>query len=262
MQKSCKLLEGFLTYFLQSLLGLLALTIIYFKWKREYPKRENKVVLFDVSKQIFGMAFAHLLNIAIAIMLSSHFMSNNECRWYFINFLIDVVFGIPINYGLLCLSNYYIRKHSIKRLETGNYITGYNCCNISYTMQLCLWIFIILLSKTLTLLIVILPFQNQLNSFGKWVLGPVSSNVNLELAVVMVIFPIILNIIQFWVQDNFLKGKRHYIETSLINPNNLEENSKYIHENPSTKVHTPPPKHIQSLRYSKTPNTHSEYTVL
>ena len=67
-----------------------------------------------------------------------------------------------------------------------------------------------------------LPFKHQLNDFGRWFLGPVSHNNTLELVIVMVILPLLFNIIQFWVQDNILKGTRHYIDSSLITTTDLE----------------------------------------
>ncbi len=61
-----------------------------------------------------------------------------------------------------------------------------------------------------------MPFAEVLNSYGRWVLGPVSHNIDLELTIVMVVFPLIFNVIQFWIQDTFLRGKKHYISTSLL----------------------------------------------
>jgi hypothetical protein len=84
------------------------------------------------------------------------------------------------------------------------------------------WLFIILLSKVVILAIILLPFREQLNSLGKLVLEPVSSNNTLELCIVMIMFPLLFNILQFWIQDNILKGHRHYIDTSLINPSDIE----------------------------------------
>ena len=68
--------------------------------------------------------------------------------------------------------------------------------------------------------------KNILDSFGKWFLGPVSHNNTLELVIVMVVFPLIFNIIQFWIQDNILKGRRHYLETSLLSQDDLYQPGK------------------------------------
>jgi len=223
----CKLLEGTLTYFLQCILGIISLSSIYWKWVNEYPKRQIKVVIFDVSKQVIGMGFAHLLNISIALMMSKRFTITDECRWYFINFFVDVVFGVALNFLLIKLSSYYITKYNLTYLKTGEYSNAVSYCNKSYMQQLLLWIFIILISKTILLVLIILPAHNILNDFGRWFLKPVSNNTSTELAVVMVILPLILNIIQFWIQDNFLKGKKHYIDTCSITTNDLEEDTPH-----------------------------------
>tara|TARA_B100001093_G_scaffold276404_1_gene264147 strand:- start:242 stop:976 length:735 start_codon:yes stop_codon:yes gene_type:complete len=215
-EPNCKLLQGTLTYFLQTCLGIISLSTIYFKWRREYPKRQSKVVIFDISKQVIGMGFAHLLNIAIAIMMSKRITINDQCRWYFLNFFVDIVFGIPVNYILLKYVNKFIKRKSLHILETGSYRHSTYCLNKSFIYQLFVWLFIVMLSKSIVLLIIILPAARPLNSFGKWLLTPVSHNSNAELTIVMVVFPVLFNIIQFWVQDTFLKGKKHYIDPCLL----------------------------------------------
>jgi hypothetical protein len=212
----CKLLEGTLTYILQCCLGILSISTVYFKWRGEFPKREKKVVVFDVSKQVLGMGFAHLLNISIAIMMTKRITINDECRWYFLNFFVDILFGIPINYLLLKCINNIIKKRSINILETGSYTHSVSCCNKSYILQLFIWLFIVILSKTIILITILLPVAKPLNSFGRWLLGPVSNYPPLELTIVMVIFPLLFNIIQFWVQDSFLRGRKHYMDSCLI----------------------------------------------
>ena len=79
-----------------------------------------------------------------------------------------------------------------------------------------------MMSKAIVLSIILIPFKHQLDDFGRWFLGPVSHNNTLELIIVMIILPLLFNIIQFWVQDNILKGKRHYIDSSLITDKDLE----------------------------------------
>ena len=204
----CKLLAGPLTYVLQLSLGLCALSILYVKWKREYPQRELKVFSFDVSKQVAGMGFAHLLNMVIAV----HLADGDQCRWYFINFFIDVTLGTICNYGLIQLSKYIAYKKNWSHLDMGNYQHSTRKINRSYIMQLGLWLGIIATTKLLIYSIILIPSHSSLDDFGKWVLHPVSTNSTAELAVVMVVFPVLFNIFQFWVQDTFLKGDCHYIE--------------------------------------------------
>ncbi len=212
----CKLLEGVLTYFLQLLLALISLGSIYYKWKHEYPRRQAKVVVFDLGKQISGMGFSHILNILIAILMTKRITVTDECRWYFINFNVDVVFGTLLNWVLLKRFNRYIEKKNWNIMDTGSYKSSENCINKSFIYQTLAWISIIFTAKLIILALILMPFAEVLNSYGRWVLGPVSHNIDLELTIVMVVFPLIFNVIQFWIQDTFLRGKKHYISTSLL----------------------------------------------
>ena len=205
----CKLLAGAITYLLQLTLGGSALGILYFKWKREYPRRELKVFSFDVSKQVIGMCFAHILNMAIAVHISG---KEDQCRWYFINYFIDATFGTILNYLFVRLSRYIALRKEWDLLEMGNYQHNSRKINKSYILQLALWLSIILLVKLILYGVILVPGHDNLNSFGKWILQPVSKNSNAELAVVMVVFPILFNLFQIWIQDSFLKGNCHYIE--------------------------------------------------
>ena len=218
----CKLIGGPETYMIQLMLGLLSMSSLYFKRKREYPQRQWNVFKYDVSKQVIGMGVAHMINIAIAILFNRQFKMNDECRWYFLNFFVDTTFGLALNYILLKCSTAHFRKKRYRELIPGEYLPGNYFYNKSFILQLCVWLFIILLSKVVILGIILLPFREQLNSLGKLVLEPVSTNNTLELCTVMIIFPLLFNILQFWIQDNILKGDRHYIDTSLINPSDIE----------------------------------------
>ena len=218
----CRLIGGSETYFIQLLLGIMSLSSLYFKRKGEYPQRQWAVFKYDVSKQIIGMGFAHIINISIAILFNDKYKMDDECRWYFLNFFIDVTFGILFNYLLLKHSSKYFKKKNYISLTPGEYLPGSSCYNKSFLLQLGTWLLIIMLSKAIVLSIILLPFKHQLNDFGRWFLGPVSHNNTLELVIVMVILPLLFNIIQFWVQDNILKGTRHYIDSSLITTTDLE----------------------------------------
>jgi len=228
---NCKLLAGVQTYFIQFLLGFLSLSSLYVKRKLEYPQRQWTVFKYDVSKQIVGMGFAHLINISIAVMIRKQYDMPDECRWYFLNFLIDVTIGILINYYLLETFKRLYKKYSWTSLTPGEYQPSNNCYNKSFVLQLCNWLLIILISKALVLYLIIIPMRHTLDSFGKWFLGPVSHNNSLELFIVMILLPLLFNLTQFWVQDNILKGRKHYIDTCLIQDGQLEVTGNTVDDN-------------------------------
>ncbi|RHZ30096.1 hypothetical protein DYB26_005959 [Aphanomyces astaci] len=70
--------------------------------------------------------------------------------------------------------------------------------------QLLSWIAIVLTAK-LVIARAIYAFSSPLNAFGNWLFEPLSNYPKLELLFVMVACPCLMNALQFWVTDNFLK---------------------------------------------------------
>lgn len=107
----CSLLGPF-AIFVQGLLGLLALTALVFKRRRERPQRPIKIWFFDVSKQVVGSLLVHMANLAMSMLSSGQLMIRldpaavsvsvkrqfdteddyipNPCSFYLLNLAIDV----------------------------------------------------------------------------------------------------------------------------------------------------------------------------
>ena len=138
----------------------------------------------------------------------------DECVWYFLNFFLDTSIGILICYGLMKIANYIVEKKDISFLKSGFYFEvkykkgkpRYKLKMMMYFSQLLLWEFIIILNK---ILMFILNFicQSLFFEIGSYILSPFASNKRIKLIMVMVIFPVIFNAIQFWVFDELLKFK-------------------------------------------------------
>lgn len=213
----CKLLGNWYSYLIQFSLGIVAFGSLYVKRKYENPKRPKKIWILDISKQIIGGLFAHLCNMLIAYILGN----NNPCLWYFINYFIDVFVGVILCYYMLKIVNQVANKYPKYNIyETGLYYSPQHTIQEVFIKQLLLWIFIIFVTKLILFTTIILPCKNQLYNLGNAILAPVSNNSNLELFVIMILFPLIMNIIQYWIQDNILKGK---IDT-LMPYHNMENN--------------------------------------
>lgn len=101
-----------------------------------------------------------------------------------------------------------------------------------YFWQLFSWLVIVIISKFI--LAFLQYYSNSwLHVIGSAVLYPVKNNSKLKLVIVMVVFPIILNSIQFWVTDNFLKLKKEvYPQLELPKNNQLQ------YENPDIGLKT------------------------
>ena len=59
---------------------------------------------------------------------------------------------------------------------------------------------------------------------GMCILYPFKFNVKLELFMVMIIFPVILNAFQLWIFDNIIKLDDLQLENNLINKNDKKNN--------------------------------------
>jgi hypothetical protein len=95
----------------------------------------------------------------------------------------------------------------LERLRTGEYLLMSDRPDYkAWGIQLGMWCLVVLIVKW-SLVGLIFGLRDFLSTIGVWVLSPVASEPQLELVVVMVFVPCLMNIIQFWVQDNFLKGK-------------------------------------------------------
>ena len=64
--------------------------------------------------------------------------------------------------------------------------------------QIAAWLGVVFLTK-LILLALLLPSSKPLGAFAVWLYGPVRGHPDLELVIVMVVVPCVLNALQFWV---------------------------------------------------------------
>ena len=229
---SCDLVSNNFSKIVQAMLAICCFLTIIIKRYLESPKRIIIIYVYDVSKQVVSGLYCHILNILFSIYLVKKTNYQDQCIVYFTHFLMDVILGIPFNYFLIKLINFISVKYNNKYLKTGNYIEdNSNFINYSFCLQLIVWCLIISFVKTIILFMVLLPFSDSLFKFSKILLTPFIGNTKLELVMVMMFFPILFNSIQFWIQDNFLKGplqteqnsNLELLSTSMYNINCYDE---------------------------------------
>ena len=136
----------------------------------------------------------------------------DECIWYFLNFFLDTTIGVLICFALMKLVDCVVTKYKISFLRSGYYFeeikrndkTIYKIKMKMYFSQLLTWLTVIIINKFL---------MYGLNHFckkyfeavGNFILKPFVFDHKLELIMVMIVFPLIFNAIQFWVFDEILK---------------------------------------------------------
>ncbi|CDW87782.1 UNKNOWN [Stylonychia lemnae] len=182
-----------------SLLGINHAFILYIvKRLFEFPRRTWKIFFLDISKQGFSAFLAHCLNLFLAVVLQQLAKRGDGCIWYFVNLSMDTTFGI-----FLCWAFHKVIDR-VAVLKSGVYYNENDPQEDDY-IDYRIWVVKILL------FVFQLYYSEQLELLGEYALADFKDNPKLELVFVMIILPVTLNSIQYWIQDNFLMGNK-YIE--------------------------------------------------
>ncbi|ETW05574.1 hypothetical protein H310_03319 [Aphanomyces invadans] len=203
---NCKLISGTFETLVQVGLGIVGLSVLVLKRAYEKPQRPFQVWAYDASKQAIGAGVAHAANLFIAIMLvklSKSDDAKDECSFYFINFTLDTSLGVLLNWVLLRTTVAAALHFNWTWLQVPGYY-GNPIRTRVWLTQLLSWIAIVLTAK-LVIARFIYAFSAPLNDFGNWLFDPLSNYPKVELLFVMVACPCLMNALQFWITDNFLK---------------------------------------------------------
>ncbi|KAJ8932009.1 hypothetical protein NQ314_015055 [Rhamnusium bicolor] len=206
-------LTGMFGWFLQVLLAGLAFTCLIAKRFCE-PQKERRswlIWFYDTSKQGMGAMAIHLANVWLAGQYTG-----DPCTWYLINFLLDSSLGLLIIFIGIRLSQYLARTKGWEAINFGEY--GKPPCANAWMAQCCLYVGLMVIVKVSITLFMQLDFWENVKDF---ILSPIP-NPKVELAFVMLIIPFFVNMLMFWVTDNFLmykdpaKRRRNSSEESLL----------------------------------------------
>lgn len=191
---------------IQLILASVCVATLIVKRNLEVPQREWNVWFFDFLKQGIGSSFGHITNLLISSRIAYSEHEIDECQWYFVVYVTDSTLGTLCNLLLLVIAEKVARNfHSetAKALKNcGDYGDPPTCS--TFSTQLALWIAIVIVSKVLVIGVLIL-LEIPLNDLVGTIFDHFEGFRRLELIFVMVVVPFVLNILQFWVQDTFLK---------------------------------------------------------
>jgi STIMATE family len=220
----CELLGPF-AILVQAALGLLALLSLVYKRWRERPQRPVKIWAFDASKQVFGSVLLHLANLVMSMFSAGQIQASvaqaaasaagvngekyqpNPCSFYLLNLAIDTTLGIPILIILLRLlsagASLTPLANPPESIRSGNYGTPPRA---TWWLKQSMIYFIGLLGMKSCVFIVfeLLPWIVQV---GDWALRWTEGNEAVQIAFVMLIFPLIMNAMQYYIIDSFIKNK-------------------------------------------------------
>ncbi|KAK0190525.1 vacuolar membrane protein-domain-containing protein [Armillaria mellea] len=200
---SCQLL-GPTALIVQGLMGVLVILSLVYKRHREKPKRFWRIWLFDVSKQIVGQMFVHGVNVFVSDIVS-HNSDENACVFYFFNILVDTTLGVGLLYIILrVLTHLFVENLHLKGFESGIYGTPPSIKFWGKQAAL----YVVALTTMKLLVIALLAFFPGLFIIGAWLLSWTRTGDGDALQVIftMGLFPILMNILQFWLIDSIVKA--------------------------------------------------------
>ncbi|ETS87544.1 hypothetical protein PFICI_01372 [Pestalotiopsis fici W106-1] len=224
----CRLLGSFALLVQLALGGLALLSLVYKRW-RERPQRPLKIWAFDVSKQVVGSVLVHVANVFMSMLTSGRFSIKvepmsvqtaarllrrdddayvpNPCSFYLLNLAIDTTLGIPVLIILLRvftgLVSYTSFGKPAESIQSGNY--G-NPPKTWWWVKQSMIYFCGLFGMKICVLILFLMMP-WIARVGDWALGWTDGNEKLQIVFVMMLFPLIMNAMQYYIIDSFIKKK-------------------------------------------------------
>jgi hypothetical protein len=217
----CKLLGPF-AVLVQAALGALALLSLVFKRWRERPQRPVKVWAFDASKQVVGSILLHLANLVMSMFSAGEIQTTlgqaaanqvaatakyqpNPCSFYLLNLAIDTTIGIPILIVILKVlvagAKYTPLADPPESIDSGHYGDPPHA---TWWMKQSIIYFVGLMGMK-TCVFIIFQLLPWIGRVGDWALRWTEGNEAVQIAFVMFIFPLIMNAMQYYIIDIFIK---------------------------------------------------------
>ncbi|KAA1106571.1 hypothetical protein PGT21_036270 [Puccinia graminis f. sp. tritici] len=214
--ETCSLLGPF-SILIQAIMAFIILASLLYKRHREKPKRKYHIWTADVSKQVIGQAFVHMLNIFISDSMASLPSKGNPCALYFMNIFIDTTIGVFVLFLALNTITKLVcktlrRTPSSLGLSSGIYPHPFL---MSWIKQISIYFLGLVILKLFVIGLFWLGGE-ALIKFGNGVIEGISHDPKIQILMVVMVGPTILNVLQFLLIDSFIKHK------PSLNPEELE----------------------------------------
>ncbi|XP_072206174.1 store-operated calcium entry regulator STIMATE-like isoform X2 [Excalfactoria chinensis] len=193
---------------LQAFLALCAFCTLMLKRYKE-PKEERRpwrIWFYDTSKQVIGALFIHFANVFL-----SDLTEVDPCSLYLINFILDATLGMLLIWLGVKVVSWAVQRQKCTYLVFGEY--GDPPQAAAWIGQCVLYLVILAVEKPLISLVLLIPGWTKLQQ----ILLSYIPNPQLELVLVMLVVPFIVNAIMFWVVDSLIMRKHKQKDTLNIN---------------------------------------------
>jgi len=144
---------------------------------------------------------------------------------YFVQIMLDTTLVVFLNFVVLRHVEHVILSRYGVDVASGNY--GDPPEWRRFVQQLLVWLYVVVVCKVMTTMLEYL-LEEPLAAFGLLILSPLCFNPHLELFIVVVLLPLILNAFQFWVVDSYLMSKDVLLEKEEGGRKGLPHVSNYM----------------------------------
>ncbi|XP_070977059.1 store-operated calcium entry regulator STIMATE-like [Oncorhynchus clarkii lewisi] len=183
---------------IQGLLAIVAFSTLMVKRFHEPVgvRRPWRIWFYDTSKQAIGALFIHFANVFL-----SNLTEMDPCSLYLMNFLLDATLGMLVIWAGVKVVSRIVEYKQFTLLTFGEY--GDPPQAAAWLGQCGVYLLIMVLEKSVVSLVLLIPGWTNLQS----VLLDYIPNPQVELVLVMLIVPFIVNSIMFWVVDSLMMRK-------------------------------------------------------
>ena len=209
-QQQCTLLGGPYEIFVQFLLAITAVAALAYKRSLESDQRSWLVWALDCSKQAYASALQHVTNMVLGVLFARGGTAS-ECSWYLVNFTITVTCGLILLSLAMRLYDYIVERNQWTLLRTGEYgipPLSWKQSWKPWLAQTLVWGLLASAEKFVTAFVVILPLRNWLDRVASSLEAPFVGRPRLELVLTMVVGPMLLNVLFYWVVDGLIMRKK------------------------------------------------------
>ncbi|KFV82621.1 Transmembrane protein 110, partial [Struthio camelus australis] len=173
------------------------------------PKEERRpwrIWCYDTSKQAIGALSIHFANVVL-----SDLTEEDPCSLYLINFILDATLGMLLIWLGVNIVSWIVQRQKYTYLVFGEY--GDPPRAAAWIGQCVLYLLIMVFEKTVISLVLLIPGWTKLQE----ILLDYIPNPQLELVLVILVVPFVVNVITFWVVDSLIMRKYKQKDTLSIN---------------------------------------------
>ncbi|XP_042325339.1 store-operated calcium entry regulator STIMATE-like [Sceloporus undulatus] len=201
----------------QALLALGAFSTLMLKRFKE-PKEERRpwrIWFYDTSKQAIGALFIHFANVFL-----SDLTEEDPCSLYLMNFILDATLGMLLIWLGVKVVSWIVEWGNYTHLVFGEY--GDPPQAAAWIGQCIIYLLIMVFEKTTVGLVLLIPGWTKLQE----ILLDYIPDPQLELVLVMLVVPFVVNAVMFWVVDNLIMKK--YKQKEILEVSGIMENPQIM----------------------------------